>query len=404
MTADRPVLWLDPTFAASGDTVLGVLVGLGAPLSCLVDGLESLAVDGWSLSESSVSRGSLNATRIEVSTDAAAASSGHGHRSWSSIDQLLAASALPERVIIGARRTFRALAEAEASIHQVDIDDVHFHEVGAVDAIIDIVGAWLALTELDVKRVVCGPIGLGHGVVEAAHGQLPLPAPATAVLLRGLPVRGLDVAGETVTPTGAALLATMTDEFGPLPSGTHVGVARGAGGRDPATHPNVLSAHLIREPSLGLTADDGPTLGESTIIQTNLDDTTGEIVAHTIDRCLELGADDAWAHPIVMKKGRPGVELNVLARTEMVNTLCDTILTETATLGLRFSTVRKLAQPRRFETVEVAGHAVRIKIGPAGAKPEFDDVAMAARALSIPLSEVSRRALRLHDAASEDNR
>jgi len=399
VTSERRVVWLDPSFGASGDMLLGVLIGLGARLSAVVDGLKPLGIDGWSLSASTVSRCSLNATSVEVTGDR---SGEHPHRSWSSIDRLLASAPLPEPVIQGARSTFRVLAEVEASIHQVDADAVHFHEVGAVDAIVDIVGVWLALGDLGVDRVVCGPIGLGHGTVDAAHGRLPLPAPATAELLRGLPLRGLDVAGETVTPTGAALLATITDDFGPLPTGTLVATARGAGGCDPVTHPNVLSAHVIREPATG-PGTGGLTVSESLLIQTNLDDTTGEIIAHTIDRCLELGADDAWAQPIVMKKGRPGVELNVLTRADLVETLGDTILAETATLGLRVSTLRKLAQPRRFETVEISGHTIRIKIGPAGAKPEFDDLAAAARALSIPLTEVSKRALQLHHAVVEDD-
>lgn len=399
MTDGRRVLWLDPSFGASGDMLLGVLVGLGARLPSIVDGLKPLAIDGWSLAQSTVSRASLAATRIEVASDDGQR---EAHRSWSRIDQLLAAARLPDAVIDGARRTFRALGEAEASIHRVDIDEVHFHEVGAVDAIVDIVGVWLAIGDLGVDGIVSGPIGLGHGTIDAAHGRLPLPAPATAELLKGLPVQGLDLPGETVTPTGAALLATITDEFGPLPTGRLAATARGAGRRDPATHPNVLSAHLIEE-----TADSrGPGPGTSTVvlIQTNLDDTTGEVVAHTIERCLELGADDAWAQPIVMKKGRPAVELNVLARAELADTLRNTILAETATLGVRLSTLQKLEQPRRFEAVEIDGHTVRIKIGPAGAKPEYDDLAAAARALSLPLTEVSRRALRLHHARAEDDR
>ena len=407
MTADSPpiapgrlTLWLDPTFGASGDMLLGALVGLGVPLSTIVDGLKPLEVDGWSLSDTAVSRGSLNATRVRVDTDR---SHRAGHRTWSTIDGLLGSSPLPDPVITGARRTFRALGEAEASIHQVDIDEVHFHEVGAVDAIVDIVGVWLALTELGVDRVVCGPIGIGHGTVEAAHGTLPLPAPATAALLQGLPVLGLDVEGETVTPTGAALLATVTHEFGPLPSGTMSAVSRGAGGRDPGTHPNIVSAHLIREPTTD-GSDDRLIVSDAVLLQTNLDDTTGEIIAHTIDRCLDLGADDAWAHPIVMKKGRPGVELNVLAGPDLVPALRATILTETATLGVRVSPVRKFAQPRRFESVAVDGRTIRIKIGPVGAKPEFDDVVAAARALSLPVAEVSRRALQAYLTSAEGGR
>lgn len=399
MTDGRRVLWLDPSFGASGDMLLGVLVGLGARLPSIVDGLKPLAIDGWSLAQSTVSRASLAATRIEVASDD---EQREAHRSWSSIDQLLAAARLPDAVIDGARRTFRALGEAEASIHRVDIDEVHFHEVGAVDAIVDIVGVWLAIGDLGVDGIVSGPIGLGHGTIDAAHGRLPLPAPATAELLKGLPVQGLDLPGETVTPTGAALLATITDEFGPLPTGRLAATARGAGRRDPATHPNVLSAHLIEETADSRAA--GPGTSTVVLIQTNLDDTTGEVVAHTIERCLELGADDAWAQPIVMKKGRPAVELNVLARAELADTLRNTIFTETATLGVRLSTLQKLEQPRRFEAVEIDGHTVRIKIGPAGAKPEYDDLAAAARALSLPLTEVSRRALRLHHARAEGDR
>ena len=404
MTAGRPVLWLDPTFGASGDMLLGALVGLGVPLSALVDGLKPLAVDGWTLQESAVSRGSLGATRVVVELDD---STNHHHRPWSSIDELLASSPLPDTVAAGARRTFRALAEAEAAIHQVEVDDVHFHEVGAVDAIVDIVGVWLAVAELGVDRIECGPIGLGRGTVHAAHGPLPLPAPATAELLRGLPITGLDVAGETVTPTGAALLATVVDRFGPLPTGDLTAVARGAGGRNPASHPNVLSALLVQEAAPDIVDEEGGealTATDSTLLQTNLDDTTGEIVAHTISRCLALGADDAWAHPIVMKKGRPGVELNVLARPDLTDTLRSAILAETATLGLRISTVRKWMQPRRHETVHIDGHPIRIKIGPAGAKPEFDDLEAASEALSIPLAEVSRRALLLHHTPSGNGR
>ncbi len=400
------VIWFDPTFGASGDMMLGALVGLGVDLSVITGQLETLDVDGWKMAESTVSRSSLSATRVEVTGYGA-----HPHRSWSSIDDLLVESSLAPAVVEGARRTFLALAQAEAAIHKVDIDQVHFHEVGAVDAIVDIVGAWVALaalTEQGVDRVVCGPIGLGHGTVVAAHGRLPLPAPATAALLQGVPVHGLDLVGETVTPTGAALLTTMAQEYGPLPAGTLVGVARGAGGRNPDTHPNVVSAYLLSSgrraaAPVGDDDPDGLTVGDSYLIQTNLDDTTGEIVAHTIDRCLAAGADDAWAHPIVMKKGRPGVELNVLTRSDLVEPLRHIVLSETATLGLRISPVRKYAQPRRFESVEVDGQVIRIKVGPAGAKPEFDDLRAAAESLSVPVAEVSRRALQRFHRPSNDH-
>ncbi len=374
--------------------VLGALVGLGAPIDIIVARLQALPFTGWEITASTVERGALTASRTNVTTE-----EGHHHRTWSSIDEMLAEADLPTYVQDGARTTFRELGQAEADIHGVTIDEVHFHEVGAIDAIVDIVGCWIALDLLGVESVICGPIGLGHGTVSAAHGTLPLPAPATAALLQGAPVKPLDVAVETVTPTGAALLTTMASSFGPLPAGILRTVARGAGGRNPDSHPNVLTAYLFDS----TTADNDAvaheahavTTSPALILQTNLDDVTGEIVAHTIARCLELGADDAWAHPIVMKKGRPGVELNVLASHDTIDVLRRTVFAETASLGARVIEATKTAQPRRYESVDVDGQLIKIKVGPHGAKPEFEDVAAASRALSRPLSDVAGEALRL---------
>ena len=385
----KRVLWFDPTFGASGDMIMAVLVGLGAPLSEVIAGLDKLDIDGWSVTQSVVQRASLSAVRTEVTT-----TDGADHRAWTAIDTALANAPLSAPVADGARSTFRALAEVEAAIHGLTVDEVHFHEVGAVDAIVDIVGCWLALNLLAVDEVRCGPIGLGHGTVVAAHGKLPLPAPATAALLEGAIITSVDAEGETVTPTGAALLTTMVDHWGPLPTGILQATARGAGGRNPTEYPNVLSAHVIRQQ-----ADPGPegtTMSPSVIIQANLDDVTGEVIAHTIARCLELGADDCWAHPIVMKKGRPGVELNILTNPDLVDRLRRTLFTETASLGLRTVSATKVALPRRFATVSVEGHPIAIKVGPHGAKPEFDDVAAAAGALSLSLTEVAQRALAAH--------
>ena len=382
-------IWFDPTFGASGDMVLGALVGLGAPIDEVVARLQTLPVAGWEITTSTVERGALTASRTKVTTE-----EGHHHRTWSSIDAMLADADLSTRVRDGARSTFRNLGQAEAEIHGVTIDEVHFHEVGAIDAIVDIVGCWIALDLLEVESVICGPFGLGHGTISAAHGTLPLPAPATASLLQDAPIKPLDVAAETVTPTGAALLTTMASSFGPLPAGTLRTVARGAGGRNPDSHPNVLTAYLFES---GTADHESPaaTTSPALILQTNLDDVTGETVAHTITRCLELGADDAWAHPIVMKKGRPGVELNVLASHDTIDVLRHTVFAETASLGARVIEATKTAQPRRYESVDVDGQLIKIKVGPHGAKPEFEDIAAASRALSRPLSDVAGEALRL---------
>lgn len=405
-------LWLDPGFGAAGDMILGALLGLGAELDEVRSALGRLAVDGWSIERTEVRRSSLQATRAQVTH-----AEGHHHRTWSSIDGMLAAAELPERVRVGARATFRRLGEVEAAMHGVEIDEVHFHEVGAVDAIVDIVGCWLALDQLTerrgVDRVVSGPAGLGHGTIEAAHGTLPLPAPATARLLHGAPVVPLDLRAETVTPTGAALLTTMADRWGPIPAGVLVDTARGAGGRDPEGHPNVVTAHLVADaPAVHASPSDPSAAGslpagdpeaqrvEAVVLETNLDDVTPELVGHLIGRCLDAGADDAWAQPIVMKKSRPGFVFRVLCRPESTAELQQIVFAETGSLGIRVAPVAKDVLDRRFETVEIRGCTVRIKIGPYGAKPEYDDLADASRRLGMSIKDLAREAL---DAARRDD-
>ncbi len=386
-SGNRRSLWLDPGFGASGDMILGCLIGLGAPMEVIGSGLGALAIDGWTLEHEATLRCSLSADRALV-----AAEEDHHHRSWTTIDALLAGAGLADRVETGSRATFRRLGEVEAAIHGIDIDQVHFHEVGAVDAIVDIVGSWLALDALEVDHVTVGPVGLGHGSVGAAHGRLPVPAPATAELLTGAPIRPLDVEAETVTPTGAALLATMASGWGPIPAGVLVASARGAGGRDPQDYPNVVTGYLI-EPAVSADQTGGIDQQRSVVISTNLDDVSPEIVGHTIARCLAAGADDAWATPVVMKKGRPGVELHVLSPPDRSEGLRQLVMAETGTLGLRTSTVTKHVSPRRFETVTVRGRPIEVKIGPHGFKPEYEDVAAAAEALELPVRQVSAEAV-----------
>ncbi len=396
--AVRHTLWLDPGFGASGDMMLGTLIGLGAPMEEIRTGLRSLAVDGWTVEHEDVQRCGLRCTRALVST-----TEGHHHRTWSSIDSMLADSSLPSDAKRGARATFRRLGEVEAAIHSVTIDDVHFHEVGAVDAIVDIVGSWLALGAIGIDRVVCGPVGLGHGTTTAAHGRLPIPAPATTDLLIGADVKPVDVAAETITPTGAALLVTMASGWGPMPAGRLVGSSRGAGGRDPEHYPNALSGYLLETADLGprKRPGDGRTIEHAVTVTTNLDDVTPEIIGHTIGRCLDVGAADAWARPIVMKKARPGFELNVLCSPELLDTVTALIFAETATLGLRTTAVTKHVLPRRFEDVIVRGQTIAIKVGPHGAKPEFEDLVQAASALECTVRELASLAMMAFYSSAE---
>jgi uncharacterized protein (TIGR00299 family) protein len=384
-------LWLDPSFGASGDMLLGALVGLSADdtstpgdaadvVERLVGALGVLGVDGWAIEYSPVTRSGITATRTDVSAE-------HGPaRHWSDIDALLADSGLVEAVVTGARSTFRLLAEIEAAQHGVAIDEVHFHEVGAVDAIVDIVGAWWLLDRLGVDEVVVGPVGLGHGTVPAAHGALPIPAPATLELLRGAKVRSLDAPFETCTPTGAALLRSM-GTWGPIPGGMIVAAGRGAGGKDPGSHPNVLTAVLVETAESG----DGPEA--AVVLTTNVDDVTPEVLGRVIDVLLAAGADDAWLTPITMKKGRPAHQVSALVAPAAEAVVRSTLSAETGTLGIRSTPVVKHVAPRRFDTVEVRGSTVRIKVGPHGAKAEHDDLVAIAERDGVPLRTVAHEAI-----------
>lgn len=394
-------LWIDPGFGASGDMLLGALLGLGADVDVLRERLDGLGVAGWSIEMTTTTRCGLSATRAIVLDDVHEHEHEHDHdhghdhgRRWCEIDALLAAATLPDRVRDGARRTFRLLGEIEAAAHDIALDDVHFHEVGAIDAIVDIVGVWVAVDLLDVDRVVSGPVGLGHGTVRGAHGVLPLPAPATAALLAGAPVRPVDVEMETCTPTGAALLVTL-GTWGALPAGTLVANSRGAGGRDVPTHPNVVSAVLV-DTSSTVAHDVAATTPAvpAVVLATNLDDVTPEVVGYLVERLLAAGADDAWVTPIVMKKSRPAVMLEVLASPELAPALRRLISSETGTLGTRETALTKFPQPRRVDTVEVAGASVRIKVGPFGAKPEHDDLVALASTTGRPLRDLAADALR----------
>ncbi len=383
-------LWCNPSLGVAGDMLLAALLDVGADESFVRDQLASLPLDGWSLTVGPGSRRGLVATRVVVDAPA------HDHhRPWSRIDAMLADSPLDPRVAAGARRTFRALGAAEARVHGVDIDQVHFHEVGAVDAIVDVVGSWAALVSLGTDEMVSAAVGLGSGTAAMAHGRVPVPAPAVLEMLVGLPSVPVESAMETATPTGVALLATMADRWGPPPAGTVVATGRGAGTRDPDSHPNVVTVVVLDASATAsdASASDAAATVTATVLETNLDDVSPEVLAHVVERALSAGADDAWIVPIVMKKGRPGHLVSVLCRPGLADELRELLAAETGTLGVRERQLTKHELPRHFEEVVVEGHAIRIKVGPHGAKAEHDDVAAAASALGRPLRDVAALAL-----------
>ncbi|MFH9090837.1 LarC family nickel insertion protein [Streptomyces sp. NPDC017673] len=286
-----------------------------------------------------------------------------------------------------------AIAEAEGRLHDADPADVHLHELGGHDTLVDIVGSAAALHALGVTDVVSAPLPLGRGRVEAAHGVLPCPAPATLALLAGAAVTGSDLPGETVTPTGAALLHAAGARYGPPPPMTLDATGYGSGTRRLPDRPNVVSV------SLGSPLPSAPD-EDVVVLETNLDDVTGELLGYVITRALDAGALDAWTTPAVMKKGRPAQVLHVLTSPHQERRLRDLLLSETGALGIRRVGATRTTLPRAFETVEVDGHPIRVKHGPYAAKPEHDDVVAAAAALGLSLRAVAVRALRLSRAGT----
>ena len=284
---------------------------------------------------------------------------------------------------------FERLAEAEAAVHGVSPEDIHFHELGAVDTLIDVVGAVTLLEELGVSRLVCSPLPIGRGMVRAAHGVLPLPAPATAALLVGAPIHGVELEAELVTPTGAALAAALADAWGAIPPMTLQRVGYGAGTADHRERANLVRVLL------GTAAEPQP---EVALLETNLDDLTPELVPDAVQRCFDAGALDVWTVPAAMKKGRPGLVFSALARPANEAAVAQAILAETSALGVRVGRLRRYELEREQRAVEVDGHRVRVKLGRLDGRivnvaPEHDDCAAVARETGVPVKSVWAAAL-----------
>jgi uncharacterized protein (TIGR00299 family) protein len=380
------IVWLNPLGGISGDMLLGALLGVGAPLDGVRAAVTSTGLTGWELTVEQVPRGALQATRAVVGVEPQPP-----HRHASELLEIVG-RARPAPVAELASRAITALAEVEAGLHGADPAEVHLHEIGGVDTVVDTVGVAAALHLLGVRAVHCGPLPIGAGTVESAHGTLPLPAPATAALLAraGAQVTGRTDGGETVTPTGIALLHAAGAVFGPVPGMTVRAAGYGAGGRDDPARPNVLQA-LLGEPAvLG-------TVESMVLLETTVDDVSGELLGHLVDRALATGVADAWITPVTMKKSRPGHTVHLLVAPERAAAAETLLLRETGSLGLRRRTLERVALPRRTTTVTVDGHPVRIKHGPWGAKPEHDDVVAAADALGRSAREVAEAARRATD-------
>ncbi|MDQ3941346.1 MAG: nickel pincer cofactor biosynthesis protein LarC [Actinomycetota bacterium] len=380
------VLYFDCSAGAAGDMILGALVDAGASTETVSRELAQLGLDGWDLRFEEVTRGELRATRAIVRTEEQTR-----HRSYADIATILDHSSLSERVRELTQRTFQLVAEAEGRVHGIEPRDVTFHEVGALDSIIDIVGSCAAFTALQVDRAVTSEIALGRGTVEAQHGEIPLPAPAVTDLLVGAPVieRGR---GETVTPTGAALLVAFTDSFGAMPPMLLEATGYGAGARD-TDGANVIRVLLGQ--SLPVTEEGSRAL----LAETNIDDMNPELIPYVIDALIAAGAQDAWTTPIVMKKGRPSITLSVLFDVALEDRVLDVVYRETTTLGIRLTEVRKTMLEREWLEVTVEGHPLRVKVARRGGEPvtiapEFEEAAAVARATGMALKDVYEAAAR----------
>lgn len=375
------VAYLDPFSGASGDMLLGAVVDAGAPLEGIVEILQGLRVDGWAVRADAVTRGGLAATSVIVMCEETGVV-----RTWGNIRELLGGADLPEPVRRRALATFSHIAEVEARIHRRDLEHVHFHEVGGLDAIVDVVGVCAGLHLLGVESVTSGPVAQGVGMVRTDHGLLPIPAPAVLELLQGAPTYSTGEAFELCTPTGAALLAEWTDTWGALPAMTLERVGYGAGSHD-LDRPNVIRIVV------GEATETGPATGRALLLETTVDDLSGELVPPVLDALRTAGASDAWARPVSMKKGRPGVEIVCLASPERGEALRRVLFRETTTLGVRGTLVEKWSLDREWVEVDVVGCRVRVKLGRLhgsvmNAAPEFEDCVAASRASGLPLKEV----------------
>jgi uncharacterized protein (TIGR00299 family) protein len=366
--------------------LLGALLDAGAQVD-----LSGLGVEGLELEIGSAERHGITAKTVTVK-----GAPGQPHRHWSSIRDQIDAAGLAERPRQRAQKAFELLAHAEGRIHGIDPESVHFHEVGAVDAIGEVVGVALALESLGIDRVICSPLPVGRGFVDAAHGRLPLPAPATLALLEGAPLYGVEIEMELVTPTGAALVASLAESYGPIPRMTLSGSGYGAGTRDLKALPNVVRVIIGSE----------ATTGAVSLIEANLDDMLPELAPDAAAACFAAGALDVWTAPVQMKRGRPGFVMSALARPDSERAVAEAMLRETSTLGVRIAHLDRVELERESFTVEIGGEPVRIKVGKLDGRvvnlaPEHADCERAARISGTPVKVVWAQALASGQLVSE---
>lgn len=389
------VVYFDCFAGVSGDMIIGALIDMGVDFELLTQQLSSLGLDGYEIKRRAVERSGIAATKFDVVIDQGA----QPERTLADINSIIVGSGLSRQSKGRALQVFERLAEAEARVHGTTPAKVHFHEVGAVDSIIDIVGAMIGFEMLGVDRFYCSPLRVGSGLIDTQHGRLPIPAPATVELLHGVPIYAGELEGEFVTPTGAAIVATLCVEFGALPQMSISKVGYGAGSRDPKSFPNVLrlmtgEMNLAEELQTKVCATPDETV---IVVETNIDDMNPQVYGFVMERAFALGALDVFMIPAQMKKDRPGVLLTVLCKPNNAEAMIDLLLIETTTLGVRYYHANRRVLERTIETVDTEYGPVRIKVARDGARtlhfqPEYEDCARLAVESKTPLLEVQAAA------------
>jgi pyridinium-3,5-bisthiocarboxylic acid mononucleotide nickel chelatase len=404
-------LYLDCFAGASGDMLVGAMLDSGLDFELLRSALLKLGVEGYELSLRRVDRSGISAAKFDVHLTGEPHSHEHHHnhehshghrrqshhRSLSEINRIISSSNLSVLVKQHAQAIFQRIGEAEAKIHNVPIEAVHFHEVGAIDSIVDIVGACVAFDALKINRIISSPLHVGSGTFQCAHGTYPVPGPATAELLKGVPIYSKDVEGELVTPTGAAIISTLAEGYGPMPTMKIENIGYGAGTRDYPKFPNALRA-IIGE----LEEDADRTPDAVTIIEANIDDLNAQVFGYLMEKALSAGALDIFYTPVQMKKNRPGVLLTLLCTPPDRERMCDLIFRETTTLGVRYRNEQREILTREFVTVETEYGPIRVKVSRArdgrvmNASPEFEDCRVAAEKSGVGLRDAQTAALKAY--------
>jgi pyridinium-3,5-bisthiocarboxylic acid mononucleotide nickel chelatase len=380
-------LYFDCFAGASGDMILGALINSGVEQAALIEQLELLGVDGWKIEFETVDRSGISATYARVQT-----AHEHAHRHLSDIHKIIYGSQLSDSIKSRAAKIFLRLAEAEARVHNQPVEKIHFHEVGALDAIIDVCGAAIGFELLGIDDFVSSPLRVGCGMIEMAHGRFPIPPPAVAELLKETPIYAGEIEGEFVTPTGAAIISTVCDRFARLPPMNIESTGYGAGTRNHQNFPNVLRI-LVGEVELGIASADERLL----MIETNVDDMSPQLFGYVMDRAFELGALDCYLTAVQMKKNRPGMIISILCLPADREKFMQMLFNETTTLGARSYEVSRRALPRATITVETQFGPIDVKVASnnnsvVNIMPEFEQCRAAAQRASVALREVQEAA------------